>query len=192
MWSGATFPALVGNLTFTPTNGFGTYISGVFTNLTCNNPWGQFFPGNPILGTNSTPCRVGMTIHNLANPNANNPTSRQQPPINWDQILGTASRTRNNSQCNNVGTIFNPFNSFTNPLGFLGNMEVFNGTGRFVTGPFNFTLNDAISNPLAASLSVLNLPVVVWGQAVINTIALANQWNPARVLSCSFIRLTQM
>lgn len=84
--------------------------------------------------------------------------------------------------------MFNPLMTFMNALGFLGNMEVFNGTGRFMAGPFNFTIDQNVGNPL----SVLNLPVVLWKDAINNTLELANLYNPARILSCGFIRLTQM
>lgn len=132
-----------------------------------------------------------MTIHNLARgTGARNAESRQ---FNWDQIFGTGGNRGNgtngwNDNCNNVGTVFNPLMSLMNALGFLGNMEVFNGTGRFMAGPFNFTIDQNVGNPF----SVLNLPVVLWKDAINNTLELANLYNPARILSCGFIRLTQM
>lgn len=132
-----------------------------------------------------------MTIHNLASGTGARNDDAESRQFNWDQIFGTGGNgTTNqgsNDNCNNVGAMFNPLMSLLNPLGFLGNMEVYNGTGRFTAGPFNFTVDSDMANPL----SVLNLPVVLWKDAINNTLELANLYNPARILSCGFIRLTQ-
>ncbi|KAH9409765.1 hypothetical protein TYRP_010777 [Tyrophagus putrescentiae] len=111
----AKFPGKQGNITFTPTNGFGTYVTGTLTNLTCNNPIGNLLPANPFVGNSSVPCYVGMTIHNLANGQRNSGVE-----------------------------------------------------------------------------SLLNLPLVLWKDAINSTLQLANLYNPARILSCAYIQMTQM
>lgn len=185
----AKFPGKQGNITFTPTNGFGTYVTGTLTNLTCNNPIGNLLPANPFVGNSSVPCYVGMTIHNLANGQRNSGVESRQ--FNWDQIFGNTgngSINQGGNNCNNIGALFNPLKMYTNALGFLGNMEVFNGTGRFYAGPFNFTVDQSVANPF----SVLNLPLVLWKDAINSTLQLANLYNPARILSCAYIQMTQM
>lgn len=129
-----------------------------------------------------------MTIHNLASGTGARNLNAESRQFNWDQIFGTGgNRGNGTNNCNNVGTMFNPL-TLMNALGFLGNMEVYNGTGRFMAGPFNFTVDQNVGNPF----SVLNLPVVLWKDAINNTLELANLYNPARILSCGYIRLTQM
>ena len=159
----------------TPTNGFGTYMYGQFQNLSCNNASTNTKAAGLLIRTNLTNCTLGLTIHN----SFDKPTQRQSP-FDWQQILGN-TKPPFNYPCAFLGTLYNPMNN-TNPLGFLGNLEVFNGTATFSQGPYNFTLDNK------SPLSVSNLPMVIWSKPIKNPATLPNEMNPSQILSCGLIK----
>lgn len=194
----ATFnnPAAQGNITFTPTNGFGTYVFGQLRNVTCNNPVGNAIPLNPFVGNNSVPCRVAVTLNNVANATVPRQMRYMQNFPGWDAIFGplqlpginlptTATTTpfsTNPNQCGRMGPVVNPTNNMTSIPGFIGNFPVVNGTVQFAGGPFNLSMTP---------MDLLAKPVVLWRNAIdniaqiwINSIPMASQ-----LLACAPIQI---
>lgn len=189
-----------GNVTFTPTNGFGTYIFGQLQNVTCNNALGDTASMNPFVGNNSVPCRVAVTLNNVANATMPRQMRYMQNFPSWDTIFGptqpsvvvvqpivitTTTSTpysSNPNQCGRIGSVINPTNSMTDMPGFLGNFPVINGTVRFAGGPYNLSMTPT---------DLSEKPVVIWRNPVDN---MAQMWTnsvpmPSQLLACAPIRI---